>query len=142
MPDQNEMNGPEKMEEMEGMHEMHEIDVAETIAEIAKRDKLKGSLEDLEKLKTELSEEVPQVVSPDMLLAEIVKHIGPDFVVIPMKGWGSIVKVIQDYKDEQLLDDMENLKVPVVPVSLTPKDEESRIILPTDAPKGESKIIV
>ena len=84
----------------------------------------------------------PKIVTPDMLLNQIVSKIGPDFVVISMSGWGKIVETIHDANDGELLKELEKLNVPVIPVSLTPKEKESRIIVPTDTPQGDSKIIL
>jgi len=89
--------------------------------------------------------EEPMTVSPEMLLAQIVSYIGEDFVVIPTGGWAKIVETIKEYDskktDENLLDMLQNLGVSVIPVSLAPK-EESSIIMPSDIPQGNSKIIV
>ena len=84
-------------------------------------------------------------VSPEMLLAQIVSHIGEEFVIIPTDGWQRIVKTIQSSNDKDLAKNLENLGVPVVPISLSPNtkpEEESLIILPDDMPKGDSKIIL
>ncbi len=89
----------------------------------------------------------PSVVTPEILLAQIVSHIGEEFVVIPTDGWMKIVKAIQDFDksenlDENLLETLEGLGIPVVPVSLAKKDEASKIIMPNDTPDGDSKIIM
>jgi len=90
-------------------------------------------------------------VSAEMLLAQIVQAVGEEFVIIPTSGWQKIVTTIQDYSksaqnsltnDEDLLKILEGLGIPVIPVSLAPKQEESLIIMPNDTPKGESKIII
>jgi len=104
------------------------------------------SIEGIEPSKSELEHgEGSMTVSPDMLLAQIVSHIGEDFVVIPTGGWACIVRAIKDYDpketEETLLDILQGLGVPVIPVSLSPK-EESSIIMPSDMTKGDSKIIV
>lgn len=101
------------------------------------------------------SQEVPEpnvdgqeavTVSPEMLLNQIVAHVGEEFVIIPTGGWMKIVETIQEYKEEdgKLLEILEGLGVPVVPVSLAPKkkEDESRIIMPSDTPEGDSKIIM
>ena len=95
----------------------------------------------------EVQEEQQLTVTPDMLLAQIVSYIGEEFVVIPTAGWLKIVKTLKEYdpeKDERsLLDIMEGLKIPVIPISLVPKDvDESRIITPNDTPAGDSNIIL
>ena len=96
---------------------------------------------------TEAKEGIPSqeqeaiTVTPEMLLAQIVAHIGEEFVVIPTNGWIKIVETIKSSKDESLADVLQALGVPVIPVSLAPKKEESRIITPGDMPKGDGKII-
>lgn len=89
-------------------------------------------------------------VSAEMLLAQIVNSVGEEFVIIPTDGWMMIVKTIQKYTEdamseegtkENLLKNLEGLGIPVVPVSLAPKEEESRIIMPNDIPAGDSTII-
>ena len=80
-------------------------------------------------------------VSPEMLLAQIVQVIGPEFVVIPTAGWFKIVETLRESSDETLLQTLEDLRVPVVPVSLAPQQPKSPIIMPNDAPPGESRII-
>lgn len=93
----------------------------------------------------EMQEQEAITVTPEMLLAQIVAHIGPEFVIIPLDGWSAIVKTIKDYqkdKDDNLLEILESLGVPVVPVSLAgKKEEESSIIMPNGVPQGESRII-
>ena len=99
--------------------------------------------------------QMPDVVTPDMLLAQIVTHIGEEFVVIRMDGWAAIVGTIKDSSDEGLLQTMDDLKIPVIPISLKgkpPEDEsliikpndtqDSGIIMPNDVPQGDSKIIM
>lgn len=81
-------------------------------------------------------------VSADMLLAQLVGAVGPEFVVIPTQGWFDIVQELQKSTDEGLADRLQALQIPVVPVSLAPKEEENRIITPDDMPQGESKIIL
>lgn len=84
-------------------------------------------------------------VSAEVLLAQIVAHVGEEFVIIPTNGWVSIIDTIQNSSDEGLAQELENLRVPVIPVSLTPDSkpaEESLIITPNDMPQGESKIIM
>ena len=85
-------------------------------------------------------------VSPEMLLAQIVANVGEEFVIIPTAGWMAIVGVIKDYDsgnhDIPLLEELENLGVPVIPVSLAKKKLESSIIMPHDTPQGDSKIIL
>ena len=81
-------------------------------------------------------------VSPEMLLAQIVATVGEEFVIIPTAGWISIVDVIQKSSDKGLSDQLEGLKVPVIPVSLAPKKEEKLIITPNDTPEGDSHIIL
>lgn len=92
-----------------------------------------------------LSEQSSMIVQPDELLAQIVAFIGGDFVVMPTLGWMKIVKTIQKYekgdKKENLLDILEGLNVSIIPVSLSPKQDESRIITPTGTPIGDSNII-
>lgn len=84
-------------------------------------------------------------VTPEVLLAQIVSYIGEEFVVIPASGWMNIVTTIQDYdksdKEESIISNLEKLGVPVVPISLSAKEEESRIITPNAAPGGDSRII-
>ena len=82
------------------------------------------------------------IVSPEQLLSSIVHICGEEFVVIPLFGWGKIVETIKESTDETLIQKLDTLKVPVVPVSLQPKEEESRIIMPNGSPRGESKIII
>ena len=84
-------------------------------------------------------------LTPELLLAQIVAHVGEEFVIIPTGGWMKIVETIRDYqedKDDNLLEILEGLGIPVIPVSLAKKEEESRIIMPTDAPQEESRIIM
>ena len=94
-----------------------------------------------------MQDQVAQTVSPEVLLNQLVHFVGEEFVVIPLDGWMKIVKALQDIdaadeKPESLIEVMESLEVPVVPVSLASKEEESKIILPNDAPDGESRIIM
>jgi hypothetical protein len=98
---------------------------------------------------TEIKEQQTETVTPEILLAQIVSAIGEEFVVIPLEGWVTIVENIHQYTQkaqseegtkENLLEIMESLKVPVIPVSLS-KKEESRIITPDGMPAGDSKII-
>jgi hypothetical protein len=97
--------------------------------------------------------DVPQMgqeaitVSAEMLLAQIVGAIGEEFVVIPTHGWMAIVQTLQEWQnsehdeDDDLLEKLENLGVPVIPVSLTSKEEEKRILTPDDI-RGDSRIII
>lgn len=82
-------------------------------------------------------------VTPEMLLAQIVNYIGEEFVIIPTNGWMNIVKTIQESSDEDLDKRLEALGIPVIPVSLAPKEqnEKSRIITPGNMPEGDGKII-
>lgn len=86
--------------------------------------------------------EEAQVISAEVLLANLVTILGEDFVVIDLFGWGEIVRTIHESSDETLLDKLDALKVRVIPVSLQPKKEESRILLPNGMPQGDSKIII
>ena len=100
-----------------------------------------------EEISSETQEQEAVTVTPEMLLAQIVAHIGPEFVVIPSNGWMTIVKALHDFDkdgEENVVDVMQGLGVPVIPVSLAGKSEEdeSKIILPNDMPQGESKIIM
>ena len=86
-------------------------------------------------------------VSPEMLLAQLVNVVGEEFVVIPTGGWMAIVNELKKIdeavgKPESILKIMEGLGVPVVPVSLAKKEEESNILTPDDIPEGESRIIM
>ena len=88
-------------------------------------------------------------VSPKVLLAQLVSFVGEEFVVIPTGGWMAIVETLQNIdkakpedRPESILEVMEGLGVPVVPVSLCAKEEESNIIMPNDVPEGESRIIM
>jgi len=95
----------------------------------------------------EVPNEEQMTVTPDMLLAQIVSYIGEQFVVIPTGGWLKIVKTLQEYDPEKDGDDlislMEGLKVPVIPISLVPKNaEDSNIITPNGMPSGDSNIIL
>lgn len=82
------------------------------------------------------------VVTPEILLGQIVNVVGQEFVVIPTQGWVDIVKTITESSDEGLADRCQALKVPVIPVSLSPKEPDSPIITPDNMPRGESKIIL
>lgn len=77
-----------------------------------------------------------------MLLAQIVTHVGEEFVIIPTDGWMRIVQTIQESTDKDLVEKCEKLGVPVIPVSLAPKKEESLIITPDNMPEGDAKIIL
>lgn len=91
------------------------------------------------------STEETMTVTPEALLGQIVSYIGEEFVVIPTSGWQAIVKSLHEYKDDSggtIIEILEKLKIPVIPISLSPKEEESRIILPNDTPKNGSNIIV
>jgi len=81
-------------------------------------------------------------VTPEGLLAQIVALIGPEFVIIPTAGWQAVVKTIQSSEDKDLAQHLEDLRVPVIPVSLAPVKEESRILTPNGMPAGESRIIL
>jgi len=81
-------------------------------------------------------------VTPEMLLAQIVHHVGEEFVIIPTKGWFQVVKTVQESSDEGLADRLEKLGIPVIPVSLAPRREPNQIITPDDMPVGDSKIII
>lgn len=89
-------------------------------------------------------------VTPEMLLAQIVNNIGNEFVVIPTGGWAKVVETIGEIEKEikeidasvSILQRFQDLQIPVIPVSLAPKEEESRIITPTDMPTGDSNIIL
>ena len=85
-------------------------------------------------------------VNAEMLLAQIVSAIGEEFVIIPTRGWMMIVNALREYqagdKEENLLDILEALQVPVIPVSLAPKEEEEKRILTPEDIRGESRIIM
>jgi hypothetical protein len=103
-------------------------------------------LNDEEKASARVVQEA-MTVSPELLLAQIVSTIGEEFVIVPTSGWVAIVTVLQEYdsredKSESLLQILEELGVPVIPVSLASKEEENRIITPNDIPQGDSKIIM
>lgn len=97
--------------------------------------------------KEEMQEQEATTVSPEMLLNQLVAYVGEEFVVISTGGWMTIVKALQDIdesdeKPDSIISIMEGLKVPVVPVSLASKKEESSIIMPDSALDGESRIIM
>ena len=91
--------------------------------------------------KTPSQDQEAITVTPEMLLVQIVSHIGEEFVVIPTNGWMKVVETIQESEDKGLSDQLQKLGIPVVPVSLAQKEEESRIITPDGMPKGGGKII-
>lgn len=102
----------------------------------------RGKIDGAKKL--ELPEQV--TISPEVLLAQLVNFVGEEFVVIPTAGWMKIVETLQDIdkaeeKPESIIKIMEELGVPVVPVSLAKKDE-GKIITPNGTPDGESRIII
>ena len=78
------------------------------------------------------------VVSAEILLASIVNNIGPQFMVVPIDGWKTILKTLSEYdekyKDDEdyvsIVDTLNNHRIPMIPVSLVPKKEESHIVTP------------
>ncbi len=94
-----------------------------------------------------MEEQLPQGpvrVPPEMILSYIAENLQDNILVLPMAGWEAILQTIQEHGDKELIDKLEALQVPVVPImleGLTTKKEESRIILPGDMPKGDGKII-
>ena len=74
------------------------------------------------------------VYSAEMVLAEIANHIGPEFVAMPLNGWIAIVSKMKELEEEHnvsFVKELEELQVPVIPISMVPK-EESRIITPNE----------
>lgn len=87
------------------------------------------------------------VISAEVLLAQLVNVVGENFVVIPTSGWQAIVQTLMgidenEEKPESIVKIMENLGIPVVPVSLSKKEEPSPILMPDDVPEGEGRIIM
>ena len=95
----------------------------------------------------EVQQQEAVTVSPEMLLAQLVNVVGEEFVVIPTGGWMKIVETLNKIdesveKPRSIIDIMEGLGVPVVPVSLAKKDKDTKILTPDDIPQGDSRIIM
>lgn len=78
------------------------------------------------------------ITTAEALLTSIVVHIGPEFMVVPMDGWKDVLRKLAEYDEahkddedyESIVDSLNDLKIPMIPVSLVAREEESRIITP------------
>ena len=71
-------------------------------------------------------------VTAEHLLASIMKVVGQKMVILPMKGWEQIVDTIKKHdedNDTNLLDELQSIGIPIVPVALK-MDNEPKIVTP------------
>jgi len=85
-------------------------------------------------------------VNAELFLAQLSLVVGEEFIAIPTAGWMLFIQTLQeweeeeDHGDETLSERLEKLQIPIMPVSLTRKEDERRILTPDDI-RGESRII-
>ena len=97
--------------------------------------------ETMEEMSQESNEQEAASVT-EMEIVAIIRNIcGDSFVVVPMEHWEILIRTVGKHS-EDLMTKLQDLKLIAVPISLVPKKEESRILLPNGMPAGDGRIIV
>ena len=88
----------------------------------------------------EANNEEQTTMTPELLLSSLVNHLGTEhLVVMSLDGFEKINNILQE--DEEMYQKVIDLKLPIVPLSLKPQEEQSRIITP-DGNKTKEGIII